>query len=610
VSSPIEDYAIIGDTHTVALVSRNGSIDWWCAPRVDSGACFAALLGDESNGRWLMRTRDDPVSTTRRYEPDTLVLETVFETADCTVAVIDFMPPGNPDPTIHRVVQCRRGRAHMEMELVVRFDYGSIVPWVRATGDGLRLVAGPDGLRLHSPQRLEGRGQTTVAEFEIPEGGTRAFSLTWFDPARAEPLPLDSLAALHRTRQWWHEWVGRCTYDGQWRDEVVRSLITLKALTYAPTGAVCAAATTSLPEALGGERNWDYRYSWLRDATMTLQALLLAGYMEEATAWSHWLRRAVAGSPGDFQIMYGVGGDRRLTELELDWLSGYEGSRPVRVGNEASEQFQLDVFGEVMDSALTAVRQGLTNQAGYGGEVIVSLMRHLEDVWDQPDDGIWEVRGPRRHFTHSKVMAWVAFDRAVRIAAGVHMPAATDAVERWRALRDEVHAEVCEKGWNDEVGSFTQYYGSSNLDASLLMMGPVGFLPMDDPRIVATVEAIESRLTTDGFVSRYQTDDGDGDAASTTVDGLKGKEGAFLLTTFWLADNLALMGRRDEAQEMFERLLALRNDVGLLSEEYDPDRKRLLGNFPQAFSHIGLIHTAANLSLGDTAPGQQRSSRP
>ncbi len=606
----IEDYAIIGDTNTVALVDRSGSIDWWCAPRIDSGACFAALLGDAENGHWSIAPHGPITKVTRRYEPETLVLETVFHTPDGSVAVIDFMPPRNPDPTIHRIIEGRSGNVTMDMELVVRFDYGSITPWVRATGDGLVMVAGSDGLRLHSPVRLEGLDHTTVATFEVSETNRLSFSLTWFPADMHAPLPLDSLAAVHRTRRWWREWVGRCTYDGDWKDEVVRSLITLKALTYGPSGAVCAAATTSLPEEIGGERNWDYRYSWLRDATLTLQVLLISGYVEEATDWAQWLRRAVAGSPGEFQIMYGVGGERRLTELELDWLPGYEGSTPVRIGNEASTQFQLDVFGEVMDAALTGASARLPGQVGYGGEVILALMEHLEQVWNDPDDGIWEVRGPRRHFTQSKVMAWVAFDRAIRLAqaagdAGTDAEVATrqDLIARWSALRDQVHAQVCDQGWNADLNTFTQYYGSTNLDASLLMLAPVGFLPPDDPRIVGTVEAIQRDLVTDGFVRRYQTD-------GENVDGLSGDEGTFLMTTFWLADNLALMGRHDEALELFDRLRGLRNDVGLLSEEYDPTAQRMLGNFPQAFSHVGLINTAANLSMAERAPGVMRSARP
>lgn len=601
----IEDYAILGDTSTVALVDRGGSVDWWCAPRVDSGACFAALLGTHEHGRWLLAPEGEVRRTTRRYEADTLVLETEFDTPTGTVAVIDFMPPEHTNPTIHRIVEGRGGTVTMGMELVVRFDYGSITPWVRATGDGLVMVAGPEGLRFHSPVRLEGMDHTTVASFEVDEGQREAFSLTWFPSSDHAPLPLDSLAALHRTRRWWRDWVGRCTYDGGWRDEVVRSLITLKALTYAPTGAVVAAATTSLPEEVGGVRNWDYRYSWLRDATLTLQALLVGGYVGEATRWTQWLRRAVAGSPGEFQIMYAVGGERRLTELELDWLPGFEGSRPVRIGNAASRQFQLDVFGEVMDTALLGVRAGLPELAGYGGEVIVALMDHLEEVWDEPDEGIWEVRGPRRHFTHSKVMAWVAFDRAVRLAhlLGRH----GDRVTRWRLLRDELHDQICTHGFDPEVGAFTQSYGSPALDASLLMMAPVGFLPADDPRMVGTVEAIRRDLVVDGFVRRYRMPE---EGAPEEVDGLPGEEGAFLITTFWLADNLALQGRREEATEVFERLLSLRNDVGLLSEEYDPVAGRLLGNFPQAFSHVGLIHTAANLSLPEGGPTPSRAARP
>ena len=598
----IEDYAIIGDTETVALVDRSGSIDWWCTPRIDSGAAFAALLGTPEHGRWLIAPAGE-TTVTRRYEDDTLVLETLFRTPEGDVAVIDFMPPDGASPSVHRIVEGRSGRVQMQLELVVRFDYGSITPWVRATGDGLVMVAGPDGLRFHSPVRLEGLDHTTVASFEVTEGQRLTFSLTWFASQSQEaPLPLDSLAAANRTRRWWREWVAGCSYDGDWRDEVVRSLITLKALTYGPTGAVCAAATTSLPEDIGGVRNWDYRYSWLRDATLTLQALLLSGYRDEASAWSRWLRRAVAGNPGEFQIMYGVGGERRLTELELDWLPGYEDSAPVRIGNGASTQFQLDVFGEVMDAALTAATSGLEGQIGYDGEVIAALMDQLERVWDQPDEGIWEVRGPRRHFTHSKVMAWVGFDRAIQLAerSGVH----GHRVERWTELRQQVHDQVCEQGFSADLGSFTQYYGSTNLDASLLMIPLVGFLPPDDPRVIGTIDAVQRTLVDDGFVRRYETEAGsDGD----DVDGLPGSEGAFLVTTFWLADALALAGRLDEARAVFDRLLGLCNDVGLLSEEYDPQVGRMLGNFPQAFSHVGIITTAANLSLAERAPCRQRA---
>jgi GH15 family glucan-1,4-alpha-glucosidase len=578
------------------LVDRLGSIDWWCAPRIDSGAAFSALLGTKDNGRWLIAPKQPVVSVSRSYEPDTLVLETVFETASGRVAVIDFMPPVGPAPgtpssytdtTIHRIVEGREGTVEMEMELVVRFEYGSITPWVTATGDGLVMVAGSDGLRFHSPVPLVGKDNSTVASFAVGPDTVKAFSLTWFPSTIHAPLPLDSLAARNHTRRWWRRWVAGCTYAGEWRDDVIRSLITLKALTYAPTGAVCAAATTSLPEALGGSRNWDYRYSWLRDATFTLAAFFLTGYTEEAAAWTRWLRRAVAGSPGELQIMYGVGGERRLTEFELDTLDGYEGSRPVRIGNQASTQFQLDVFGEVIDSALIAAVHALPVDVNWGPELLLAILDHLETVWQEPDDGIWEVRGPRRHFTHSKVMAWVAFDRAVRMALEYHsLPEARAA--RWAELRDQIHAEVCEKGFDTELNSFTQSYGSKLLDASLLMLAPLGFLPADDPRIVGTVTAIQNVLVHEGFVRRYQLD--------SRVDGLEENEGAFLMTTLWLADNLALMGRTDEAREIFERVRRLSNDAGLLAEEYDPATGRMLGNFPQAFSHVALINTAANLS--------------
>ena len=592
----IEDYAIIGDTRTVGLVDRSGSIDWWCAPRIDSGAAFAALLGTKDNGRWLMAPKGDVTAVSRRYEPETLVLETVFETATGRVAVMDFMPPQHPDPTIHRIVEGREGTVEMAMELIVRFEYGSVTPWVTATGDGLLMVAGSDGLLLHSPVPLEGRNQTTVASFEVGPSTRRSFSLTWFPATAPVPLPLDSLAACNHAKRWWRAWAGRCAYHGEWRDDVIRSLITLKALTYDPSGAVCAAATTSLPESLGGERNWDYRYSWVRDATFTLQAFLLSGYTEEAAAWARWLRRAAAGSPGELQIMYGVGGDRRLTEFELDSLPGYEGSKPVRVGNQASTQFQLDVFGEVLDSALMAARNVLPGEAGWDPGLVLAILDHLETVWDEPDNGIWEVRGPRRHFTHSKVMAWVAFDRAIQLAEDHHVLPA-DRVAHWTRLRDQIHAEVCDKGFDPQINSFTQYYGSTLLDASLLMLAPVGFLPPDDPRIAGTVAAIQENLVEDGFVRRYQTDGG--------VDGLTGTEGAFLMTTFWLADNLTLMGRSGQAGEIFKRLLGVRNDVGLLSEEYDHSSGRMLGNFPQAFSHVALINSAANLTMA-RGPAQMR----
>jgi GH15 family glucan-1,4-alpha-glucosidase len=595
----IEDYAIIGDTRTVGLVDRHGSLDWWCAPRIDSGAAFAALLGTKDNGRWLIAPKEHVKAVSRSYEKETLVLETVYETASGRVAVTDFMPPYFTDTAIHRIVEGREGTVEMEMELIVRFEYGSITPWVTATGDGLVMVAGSDGLRFHSPVPLTGKGRSTVASFAMGPNSRRSFSLTWFPSTGSVPLPLDSLAARNHARRWWRDWTGRCTYAGEWREDVIRSLITLKALTYEPSGAVCAAATTSLPEAMGGGRNWDYRYSWLRDATFTLAAFLVSGYTEEAAAWTRWLRRAVAGSPGELQIMYGVGGERRLTEIELDTLPGYQGSRPVRIGNLASTQFQLDVFGEVMDAALTAAMNALPREMDWSPNLLSAILRHLEDVWDEPDDGIWEVRGPRRHFTHSKAMAWVAFDRAIRLAREYHfLPARR--VAHWTQLRDRIHAEVCEKGFDKELNSFTQYYGSKLLDASLLMLAPVGFLPPDDPRIVGTVTAIQKELVDDGFVRRYQLDG--------SVDGLDGGEGAFLMTTFWLADNLAFMGRTDEARQIFERLRGLSNDVGLLSEEYDPSTRRMLGNFPQAFSHVSLINTAANLSTPG-GPSMMRSGR-
>jgi GH15 family glucan-1,4-alpha-glucosidase len=607
-ASRIEDYALIGDTHTAALVSREGSIDWLCFPRFDSGACFAALLGKPEHGRWLLTPADDIRQIRRRYRPKTLVLETEFVTDTGTVAILDCMPPRSREPDVVRIVEGRRGTVAMRMELIMRFDYGWIVPWVRRTHDGLVAVAGPEALSLHTPVELRGENFTTVSEFTVAEGQEVPFVLAWHRSHELPPIAHNKHAvrgikcavkaqqALEETEQWWRKWSEGCKYRGEWRDEVLRSLITLKGLTYAPTGGIVAAPTTSLPEQIGGVRNWDYRYCWVRDATFTLYALALGGYVKEAKAWREWLLRAVAGRPSELQIMYGPAGERRLTELQLDWLPGYERSIPVRTGNAAAAQFQLDVYGEVMDALHQARRTGLKVE-DESWHLQRALMEFLESAWSQPDEGIWEVRGPRRHFTHSKVMAWVAFDRAVRAVERFRLDGPLD---RWRQQRDQIHQEVCRNGFNPDMGTFVQYYGSKGLDASLLMIPLVGFLPATDPRVLGTLNAVERHLMADGFVQRYAT--------SEAVDGLPPGEGAFLACSFWLADNLALVGRYADARRLFEKLLGLCNDVGLLSEEYDPKAGRLLGNFPQAFSHVGLVNTAYNLSrAGGPAKARPKS---
>lgn len=580
----IEDYALIGDCQTAALVGRDGSIDWLCLPRFDSPACFAALLGTPAHGRWLLAPAGEVRTVRRRYRDDTLVLETEYETPDGAVACVDCMPPRSTAPDLVRLVEGRRGRVPMRMELVIRLDYGSRVPWVRRVEDGVVAVAGPDALRLHTPVALRGEDLRTIAEFTVAEGQRVPFTLTWHDSHLPEPPPRDPEEAVRATEGWWREWCGRCTYEGEWREAVVRSLITLKALTYALTGGLVAAVTTSLPEQLGGPRNWDYRYCWLRDATFMLYALLTGGYVEEARAWREWLLRAVAGAPSQARIMYGLAGERWLPELELSWLPGYEGAQPVRVGNAASDQFQLDVYGEVMDALHFARRAGLPPDES-AWRLQRALVQFVESAWERPDESIWEVRGPRRHFTHSKVMAWVAVDRAVKAVErfGLDGP-----VERWRRIRDRMHADVCRHGFDADLNAFVQYYGAKDLDASLLMIPLVGFLPATDARVLGTVKAIQEKLMVDGFVQRYAT--------SPALDGLPPGEGAFLACTFWLADNLALQGRSGEARDVFERLLGIRNDVGLLSEQYDPVARRLIGNFPQAFSHVGLINTARNLT--------------
>jgi GH15 family glucan-1,4-alpha-glucosidase len=595
-SSPIEDYALIGDTRTAALVSKGGSIDWLCLPRFDSGACFAALLGDPSHGRWLIAPTDR-FETTRRYRQDSLVLETEMTTSTGKVRLTDCMPADEEIPNVMRVVECLEGSVTMRMELVIRFDYGMTIPWVRRIEEDVTAVAGPDGLVLRTPVKTHGENLTTVAEFTVHAGDKIPFDLCWFPSTQEPPPGCDVFAAVEATDQWWRAWSAKCTYQGEWRDAVMRSLITLKALTYTPTGGIVAAATTSVPELIGGSRNWDYRYAWLRDATFTLYALSLAGYRDEAIAWRNWLLRAVAGAGSQLQVMYGVAGERRLPEQVLPWLPGYENSQPVRIGNAAVDQLQLDIYGEVLDALHHARRMGLPPDH-YTVSLERQLLAYLEHHWREPDEGIWEVRGPRQHFTHSKVMAWVAFDRAVKTAEqlGGDLP-----VERWRKSRDTIHAEVMEKGWNPRVRAFTQAYDTHALDASLLIMCQVGFINHDDPRMLSTIAAIERELMSDGFLMRYRTEQ--------SVDGLPPGEGVFLLCSFWLADAYAVTGRTQEARDLFERLLSIRNDVGLLAEEYDPRARRMLGNFPQAFSHVGLIITAYNLSPSDRAPAIERETR-
>jgi GH15 family glucan-1,4-alpha-glucosidase len=595
---PIEDYALLGDLQTAALVGRDGSVDWLCCPRFDSAACFAALLGDEANGRWLLAPAAADATTTRRYVDDTLILETTWETGDGVVRVVDFMPPRGEAPEVMRIVEGVRGRVEMRSELVIRFDYGRIVPWVRRLDGDIRLaIAGPDALCLRTPVEVSGEDMKTVASFTVAEGRRVPFVLTWYPSFRDLPVEVDPEDALLETTEFWREWIGRCRYEGDGHDSVHRSLIVLKALTYAPTGGIVAAPTTSLPEHIGGVRNWDYRFCWVRDATLTLIALLTAGYAEEADHWRTWLMRAAAGNPQDLQIMYGVAGEQRLTELELDWLAGYEGSGPVRTGNLASEQVQLDVYGELMDALYQARTLGL-QASEHAWSLQRVLLRDLEKRWRSPDNGIWEIRGEPQHFVHSKVMAWVAFDRAVRTIEEYGLEGD---LERWRALRDEIHEEVCREGFDERLESFTQYYGSGTLDASLLLIPLVGFLPCRDPRVRGTIEAVRRDLTWDGLVLRYRNED--------DVDGLPTGEGVFLPCSFWLVDCLELIGDHEAAQALFDRLLGLCNDLGLISEEYDPATKRLLGNFPQAFTHLELVNSAFNLAKGHPSPMEFRHAQ-
>ena len=589
----IEDYAVIGNCETAALVGRDGSIDWLCLPRFDSAACFSALLGGPEHGRWLIAPAEGDAEVARRYFESTLVLETVFKTPQGSVSLIDFMYRRNGSSELVRIARGVEGEVSMRTELIVRFDYGAIVPWVSQQEDGrLQFIAGPDRLLLDTTVQTRGEDLRTVGEFTLREGDEASFALNWSASFHAAPPPLSG-EELEKARQqvhsFWTGWASAFKSSDPWGDAVLRSLLTLKALAHWETGGIVAAPTTSLPEQLGGPRNWDYRFCWLRDATFTLYALIGAGILNEAKAWHEWLLRAVAGSPDDLQILYGVAGDRRLEEFEIPWLPGYEGSIPVRIGNGAVKQIQLDVYGEVLDAFYVARHAGLTtSDATWALER--SLILHLEKIWREPDEGIWEVRGGPRHFTHSKVMAWVAFDRAVRSIEefGLDGP-----LERWQDVRSAIHAEVCERGYDPKQNAFVQSFGHATLDASLLLIPIVGFLPPDDPRVQGTVAAIERRLLRDGFVMRYDT--------GTEVDGLPPGEGAFLACSFWLVDNYVLLGRHDEARALFERLLALRNDVGLLAEEYDPHSGRQLGNFPQAFSHLALINAAHSLSTWEGA---------
>ncbi len=588
--SRIEDYALLGDLQTAALVGRTGSIDWCCFPRFDSGACFAALLGTSEHGRWLLAPEAEVHRSTRRYRHDTLILESVYETAEGSVRAIDFMPPRGTAPDIVRIVEGLDGNVRMRSELTIRFDFGKIVPWVRRVDHARVAIAGPDALCLRTPVEIHGENLTTVSEFTLGPGERIPFVLTWFPSHQELPEEVDPEVALSETEAYWLEWAADCGHVGDYHEEIHQSLLLLKALTYAPTGGIVAAPTTSLPEAIGGVRNWDYRFCWLRDATLTLLAMLHSGYRDEAMAWRQWLLRAVAGDPADVQIMYGIAGERRLDERVLDWLPGFEASRPVRVGNAASEQIQLDVYGEVIDALYQTRRAGAPADDNIWS-LTRRLLEWLEDGWRHEDAGIWEVRGPNRHFTHSKVMAWVAFDRAVcsHEEFGREGP-----VERWRQLRDEIKAEVLTLAWNEEKRAYSQYYGSHELDASVLLMGLVGFLPATDDRFASTVDAIRRELTVDGLILRYLSH------ADGEVDGLPAGEGVFLPCSFWLAEVLARQGRTDEARELFERLLDIRNDVGLLAEEYDPVARCQLGNFPQAFTHLALVGAALAIGEGQS----------
>ena len=596
-SIPLEDYALIGDCETAALVSRGGSIDWLCWPRFDSGACFAALLGTPDHGRWLIEAVEPHPRITRRYRPNTLILETTIETHDGTATIIDFMPPRGQNSDIVRLVRGDRGRVEMRTELVLRFDYGSVVPWVSRLPDStLRAIAGPDMVVVHTPVSLRGEDLKTVATFEVEAGTTVPIVLTHGPSHLPPPRAINPEESLAATERFWVDWTERCRTQGEWSDAVTRSLITLKALTYAPTGGMVAAPTTSLPEQRGGARNWDYRFCWVRDATLTLLALMNAGYYDEAQAWRDWLLRAAAGSPSQIQIMYGLAGERRLSEYEVPWLPGYERSVPVRIGNAAHGQLQLDVYGEMSDALHHARRGGLqTRDADWAFQRAV--LEHLEEVWDRPDQGIWEMRSEAQHFTYSKIMAWVALDRGIRTIEELRVEGP---LARWRDVRRRIHDEVCASGFDQELGSFVQSYGSQELDASLLLLPTTGFLPPSDPRVRGTIEAVERHLFVDGFVLRYNT--------HTSPDGLPPGEGAFLACTFWLVDALLLIGREDDARRLFDRLLGLRNDVGLLSEEYDTRAHRLVGNFPQAFSHIALVNSAHNLARA-TKPAEQRAAR-
>jgi GH15 family glucan-1,4-alpha-glucosidase len=599
VSRPIEDYGLIGDVHTAALVSRGGGIDWLCFPRFDSAACFAALLGDDEDGHWTIAPQAGGDATRRSYRGDSLIIDSEWTTPDGTVRVTDFMPPRDDLPDVVRIVEGVSGKVAMRSTLRLRFDYGHIVPWVTRQGGQLGALAGPDAVWFRSPVPTEGRDMSTVSEFTVGKGDRLGFILTWSESHLPAPRSVDPFKVLRDTERYWENWTSRCDLDPQWRDPVMRSLIVLKSLTYRPTGGIVAAATTSLPEQIGGVRNWDYRYCWLRDATMTLQALLGAGYHDEALAWREWLVRAIAGDPKDMQIMYGLAGERRLIEFELPWLAGYENSKPVRVGNAASSQFQLDVYGEVMNVFEVSRAAGLPMDDNVWAMQRL-IMDYLEGHWRDPDNGLWEVRSEPRHFTHSKVMAWVAADRAIR---GVEHWRREGPLDRWKAMRDEIHRDVLTNGYDAERGSFVRSYGSKELDASLLLIPAVGFLAADDERVLGTISAIERELVVDEFVRRYRTD------AGPDADGLTGDEGAFLVCTFWLADALCLTGRIQEAEVIYRRLLDLRNDLGLLSEEYDVARQRQVGNIPQAYSHVGIVNTAANLrGVGPASQGAQRRS--